>query len=82
MRKEDSGEFDIIEDDPSRHDEIDKIAKEATKKAFKNAKKAGVAVTYREGDRIITEFPDGKIEIIETNTPAPRKVKKGTRGKL
>lgn len=82
MRKEDSEEFNIIEDEPNRHHEIDKIAKKATKKAFKKAKKSGVAVTYGKDNKIITEFPDGKIEIVETKTPSPRKVKKGSRGKL
>lgn len=82
MRKEDSEEFNLIEDAPNRHDEIDEIAKKATKKAYKSAKKSGVAVTYGDGDKIITEFPDGKIEILKTKTPIPRKVKKGSRGKL
>lgn len=82
MRKEDSEEFNVIEDAPDRHDEIDKIAKKATKEAFDKAKKSGVAVTYRVKNKIIKELPDGNSLIIEIELPPRRKVKKGARGKL
>ncbi len=83
MRKEDGKDFQEIEDTPELHTEIDKIAKKATQNAYKNAKSAGLAVTYGEGDLIIKELPDGKLAIVETKKLSPRrKVEKGSRGKL
>jgi len=82
MKSEKSNKFDEIEDSANFHFLIDALAKQATGNAYQNALNSGVAVTYSIQNKIVTEFPDGRIVVIADNLPLPRKVSKGIIGKL
>ncbi|HJH28583.1 MAG TPA: hypothetical protein C5S51_02655 [Methanosarcinaceae archaeon] len=48
----------------SRTESIEKIAKEASHNAVKNAFNHGRSVTIQQGEHIVKKYPDGSIEII------------------
>jgi hypothetical protein len=50
-------------------EELDKLAGEAWSNAARDALAKGVAVTGREGDRIVKTYPDGRVEVLKEAAP-------------
>ena len=49
----------------------------ATRATLRAQRRAGIPITYQSGNRIITEFPDGRREVIGEVEPATYKLPRG-----
>lgn len=61
----------VVEDDLGALAAAGKLAG-AGRAAVRAQRAAGLAVTYKRGDKIVREFPDGRREVIGTIAPRPR----------
>jgi hypothetical protein len=71
-----------LEDTKKHHGVIEKVAREAVKKAIANAKEKSVDITYLKGEKIVKESPDGTITEIAQLPNNSRIVKVGTKAKI
>ena len=55
-----------IEETPKQIVKINKVASTATKNARKRALESGTYVTYLDGDKIMNEYPDGRVVVVKT----------------
>jgi hypothetical protein len=63
-KKKFSTDFSDVEDHPEGSKEINRLASEAFKAAASEARVAGLPQVYAKGNKVIREYPDGKIEVI------------------
>lgn len=51
----------------------------AARAAIRDQRAAGLPITYKRGNEIVKEYPDGRLEVIGTLPPATYKLPKGVR---
>lgn len=68
-----------IEETPKHYGKLKSIVKEGVKTSIAKSRDQGLYITYKRGNEIIREYPDGRIEVIDHLFFHPRKVKIGTK---
>lgn len=53
-----------IEETPKHYPLLKKVVAKGVRESVAASKDQGLYITYREGDRILREYPDGKKEVI------------------
>jgi len=71
-----------IEDTKKHHKLLDKVAKEASRKAVKKSHKKSVPVVYLDGEHIVKEDSRGKKTILKELKNNRRKVVVGEKTKI
>ncbi len=54
-----------IEETPKHYSILKRVAADGVRRSVANSKEKGLYITYREGDAIVREYPDGRKEVIE-----------------
>lgn len=52
---------------------------EAARSAIRAQRKAGLAITYKKGNQIVTEYPDGRRVVLRNLTPPIYTIPKGVK---
>ena len=63
-KKKFSTDFSDVEDHPEGSKEINRLASEAFKAAASEAKAVGLPQIYAEGNKVLREYADGRIEVV------------------
>lgn len=71
-----------IEETPKHFPKLRRVVKRGVKVSIERSQGRGLYITYKRGNEIIREFPDGCIEVIGLLDSQPRRVKVGSKSHL
>lgn len=71
-----------IEETPKHYGKLKSIVKRGVKVSIAKSRNQGLYITYKKGNEIIREYPDGHITVIGIVNSKPQKVKIGSKSTL